>query len=322
MESFSRTLETYTGSYLAQRRRKRIAVALSLLASLILLSVIVIRLGKSGTFSKIAATQAIPKQRIIDDWTGKNWDAVFSESTASLASRPLDSFYLSMRGLSAFYKGMDLPEGEERAALIDETIITLRKAIATQARLPLAQVEYVLGKAYFFKGDAYFDEATKYLEQSISSGYLAADSREYLALAYYGLGDKANALMNFEKALEKSRADMLLIAAAKAYIENDLPVKAEALLLEAIANGKDELARENGRFLLSDIYKTRGDFQKASEQLNQILAKNDASAEAHYRLGLISQTQGDPVKARSEWRKAVSIDPMHASARQKLSEKL
>jgi tetratricopeptide (TPR) repeat protein len=217
---------------------------------------------------------------------------------------------------------MDLPEGEDRAALVDEAIVSLRKALATGGRMPRAQVEYVLGKAYFDKGDAYFDEAAKYMELSLASGYFASDSREYLALAYVGLGDKTGAVRNFEAALAKNRSDLLLIAAAKAYVDADMPVKAEALLLEVLANGKDDLAKENGRFVLGDVYKARGDNAKAEEQYLLILDKDPASAEAHYRLGLAYQISGDPIKARAEWRKAVSIDPMHAAARQKLSEKL
>jgi tetratricopeptide (TPR) repeat protein len=236
--------------------------------------------------------------------------------------RPLDAFYLSFRGLASFYKGMDLPEGEERAALVDETVVALRKALASGGRMPKAQVQYVLGKAYFDKGESYFDEAAKYLELSIASGYLASDSREYLALSYVELGNEAAAVKNFEAALAKSRSELLLIAAAKAYVEAKEPVKAEALLLEVLANGNDDLAKENGRFILGDIYKSRGDIGKAEEQYDAILSKNPASAEAYYRLGLVHQQMGDSIKARADWRKAVSIDPMHAAARQKLSEKL
>jgi tetratricopeptide (TPR) repeat protein len=322
MESFSRILENYTGSYLARRRRKRAIVALALVASALILAVIGIRLGKSGAFAKVAAGTAVSKSQVLKDWSAKKWDVVRSESLASLSVRPIDPFYLSFRGLASFYKGMELPSGEDRAALVDEAIVSLRKALAMSGRMPRAQVQYVLGKAYFDKGEYYYDEASKYLEMSIASGYLASDSREYLALAYVGLGDKASAVKNFEMALSKNRSDLLLIAAAKAYVEAQEPVKAEGLLLEVLANGKDDLAKENGRFLLGDIYKARGDIQKAEEQYQSILEKNPASAEAYYRLGLVHQQMGDPVKARAEWRKAVSIDPMHAAARQKLSEKL
>jgi tetratricopeptide (TPR) repeat protein len=322
MEPFARIIETRTGSYLARRRRKRVTTALALIASAALIGAIGIRLGRSGAFQKIGASRAVPKQKISSDWDAQKWDDVRSESLASLSAKPLDPFYLSFRGLAAFYKGMELPEGEDRAALIDEAVASLRKALAVGGRMPRAQVAYVLGKAYYDKGESYFDEAVKYLELSISSGYLGADSREYLALAYSGLKDKAKAIMYFEAALKDNRADLLLISAAKAYVEGGEAVKAEALLLELLGNGKDDLAKENGRFLLGEIFKARGDLAKAEEQYSSILEKDPASAEAHYRLGLVYQAMGDSIKARAEWRKAVSLDPMHAASRQKLSEKL
>jgi Tfp pilus assembly protein PilF len=322
MEFFSRKLENYTGSYLAKRRRRRITVTLVVVASAALLTAIGIRLAKSGAFEKVASGNAVPKAQILSDWSAQKWDLVRSESLSSLNVRPMDTFYLSFRGLASFYKGMDLPEGEDRAALIDEAVVSLRKALSVGGSMPKAEIEYVLGKAYYIKGDSYYDEAVKYLELSIASGYVASDSREYLALAYVGLGDPAKAVQSFDLALEHNRAELLLVAAAKAYVDAKDPVKAEALLLEALANGKDDVAKENGRFILGDIYRARGDLDKASEQYDLILSKDAASAEAHYRLGLVSQAKGDPIRARAEWRKAVSIDPMHAAARQKLSEKL
>jgi Uncharacterized protein conserved in bacteria len=321
MESFPRSLENYTGSYLAKRRRRRITAAIIVALAALILVAVGLRLEKAGVFEK-ASGSAVSKGKILADWNDKKWDLVRSESLSSLSARPMDAFYLSFRGLGSFYKGMDLPEGEERAALLDEAVISLRKALSTGGRMPKAQVEYVLGKAYYIKGDSYYDEAVKYLEASIADNYVASDSREYLALAYVGVGDGAKALKSFELALEHSRAELLLIAAAKAYIDAKDPVKAESLLLEALANGVDDVAKENGRFLLGDIYRDRGDLAKAEDQYDQILAKDPASAEAHYRLGLMAQIKGDPIRARAEWRKAVSIDPMHAAARQKLSEKL
>jgi len=264
----------------------------------------------------------VPRQKIILDWEAKKWNDVRAEANFSLTVKPLDAFYLSFRGLSAYYKGMDLPEGEERTGLLDEAVISLRKAITTKGEMPKAQVEYVLGKAYFAKGDSYFDEAVKYMELSIASGYFGVDSWEYLALAYVSLGYKAKAVKSFEVALSWSRTDLLLLSAAKAYLDFGQPIKAESLLLELLASGKDDLAKENGRFIMGDISKSRGNLSKAEEQYSLILAKNPSSSEAHYRIGIIYQIMGDSIKARAEWRKAVALDPMHVASRQKLAEKL
>jgi tetratricopeptide (TPR) repeat protein len=322
MKFISRTLDKYTGSYVARRRRRRITIALALIALAALSTAVCLRLGRSGAFARGEEGRPVPKREILADWSARKWHDARSKAAASLAAAPLDPFYLSFRGLAAFYEGMDLPEGEERSALVDESIASLRKAIATGGRIPLAQIQYVLGKAYYEKGEYFLDESATYMEASLASGYVAKDSREYLALAYSRLGQAAKAVASFESALAKDRSAPLLIAAAKAYVEARTPVKAEGLLLEAIASGTDEVAVENGRLLLGDIYRDRGDLGKAEELFSLVLEKDSGSAEAHYRLGLVWQARGDPIKARAEWRKAVSIDPMHAASRQKLTERL
>ena len=319
----SRSIDKHTGSYLARRRRKRITIALAVFATLGVAAGIIVRLERSGALAAAAAARPVPKKKVLDAWDARDWDSVRASSLASLASAPLDPFYLCFKGLASFYKAMELPEGEDRAALLDEAISSLRKSLVVAGRsTPRAQMQYVLGKAYYFKGPAYYDESAKFVESSIAAGYAAQDSREYLALAYAGLGEKDRAVGNFEAALASSRSELLLLAAARAYIDSGAKDKAEALLQEAVSTGSDELAREKCRFLLGDIYRERGDGAKAEAQYSLVLEKDPESAEAHFRLGLVYQDRGDPVKARAEWRKAVSLDPMHAAARQKLTEKI
>ncbi len=323
MESFSKTLDNYTGSYVAKRRRRRIiwvSVALLVLVAAILAVVFVgkAKTGKNGS-------HLVSKPKIISEWGSKNWDAVLADCGSSLVISPIDSFYLGFEGLASYYKGMELPEGEERAALIDQSITNLRKTLVDGSRgggLPRSQLEYVLGKAYYNKGKEYWDLCVKYIEASIKDGYLAEDSREYLGVAYSGLGDNKKAIENFNAALTRSKSDLLLIAAAQAYKEDNQQERAESLLLQALASSTDVIAREKCRFILADIYGSRQESNKAKEQLDMIVQENPDSAEGHYQLGLIFQKEGDPIHARAEWRRAVSIDPMHAGARQKLAEKL
>jgi tetratricopeptide (TPR) repeat protein len=322
MGLFSGKLNTYTGSYVARRRKKRLIIVFASLAIIAMAAIAVHQFGLKTAFVRAAEGKPVPKREILADWSGRKWGDVRSKSAASLAAVPLDAFYLTFRGLASYYEGMELPEGEERRKLIDECIIFLRKAIAVGGKMPLPQIQYVLGKAYYEKGDYYMDEAVSFIESARAGGYGAKDSNEYLALAYSRLGEKAKAVRAFETALADNRSPPLLLAAAKACIDVGETTKAEALLLEAISSGGDDVAAENGRFLLGDIYRSRGELDRASAQYSYILEKNPDSAEAHYRLGLIWQSKGDPIKARAEWRKAVSIDPMHAASRQKLSEKL
>ena len=43
------------------------------------------------------------------------------------------------------------------------------------------------------------------------------------------------------------------------------------------------------------------------------------SADAHYGLGVVYELQGDMIKARAEWRKALKFDPLHIKTRAKLN---
>jgi tetratricopeptide (TPR) repeat protein len=324
MESLSRTLDTYTGSYVAKRRRKRIIWGIVILAALLVAVGAIVYFGKNSPSSGKSGAVA-SKPAVLAAWRAKNWDVVLSSCSSSLSVVPLDAFYLGFSGLASFYKGVELPEGEERSALMDQTVTAIRKALVPGAHggsLPKADLEYVLGKAYYNKGEAYWDETVKYLEASIKDGYVGEDSREYLAVAYAGLGNNQKAIDNFNAALARKKSDLLLIAAARAYVNAGQNDRAESLLLEALSQSSDVLAREKGRFILADIYNGRGEVAKAKDQLNLVIAENPDSADAHYQLGLVYQKEGDPIHARAEWRRAVSIDPMHAAARQKLAEKL
>jgi tetratricopeptide (TPR) repeat protein len=313
--------DIYTGSFLEQRRRKRTTIVLATAALVITLTGMGVRLARSGRYAVYIDSRPVLKQRILSDWEAKRWNEVLAASQSSLASAPLDPFYLTFRGLAAFYKAAELPDGEDRTALLDDSIATIRKAKAVGGRMPRAQAEYVLGKAYFHKGKYYYDEAIKFLESSIVAGYEGADSREYLALAYAGLNDKVKAIANFDAALLKSRSELLL-AAGKAFLDSGNGTKAESLLKESLAIGTDALTREKCLFILADIYHSRGDSITAEAQYDLILEKNPESADAHFRLGILYQERGDPVRARAAWRRAIAIDPMHAASRQKLTEKL
>jgi len=322
MESFSRTLDNYTGSYLARRRRKRLVVSLSVLAVAVLVAGGVLQLTHAGFFAAHGSARRVAKHVVLADWNAKSWNKVIDETTTSLATAPLDPFYLMFKGFASFYKALELPEGDDRAALLDESVMALRKALATRRALPKAQIEYILGKAYYLKGFSYFDESVKYMEESIADGYGAPDTNEYLAMAYAGLDQKEKAVEYFKAALEKSKAELLLLAAAKTYIDMGDNSDAEPLLIEALASGKNAVVAEKCHFMLGAIYRAAGDAAKAEEQYDLVLQSDQNSAEAHYRLGLIYQDRGEAVRARAEWRKAVSINPSFAAAREKLTEKL
>ena len=110
-------------------------------------------------------------------------------------------------------------------------------------------------------------------------------------------------------------------AAAAAFVEAGDAAKGERLAAAALESTSDDFLAERGRFLLADIYRGNGRPDDALAQYEAIKALNGESADAWFYEGLVYSEAGDPIKARAAWRKAVSIDPMHTAARQKLSER-
>ncbi len=309
--------------YISRRRRVRIAVALSLVALAAFLLAIVGAAIDKGPFSSAGGSKPIPKSAILKVWNAKDYDSVLQSTGNSLGSKPIDPFYLVFNGFASFYKSVAMPESDERIALLDNSIISIRKALVSGRKIPVrAQAEYILGKAYYHKGSDYYDLAAEYLEASVNHGYVATDSHEYLGALYAGLHESSKALSHFEKALAAGKSDLLLLSTAKAYADAGETEKSENLLKEIIASGTDALIREKAGLLLGRIFLGRREFARAEELFGAVLSKNPDSADAYYELGLVYLEKGEPVRARAAWRKAVSIDPMHLASRQKLSEKL
>ncbi len=267
--------------------------------------------------------RAVPDaDRVLEAWSEKDYEKVLTLSAEGLEFRPLDPFFLVMKGFASFYRGVGETDGEIRLRYMDDAVFALRKAM-TSANVPFRpQVLYVLGKSYYHKGPFYMDEAVRFLESSLAEGYPAGDTLEYAAVAYSSLGSHQKSVEAFERALAAGKTDLLLLAASRAYLRAEQPEKAEIAALEALSMTEDAVVREKSRFLLGELYIGRKDYRQAEKQYNLVLETNPDSADAHYRLGLIWQERGDSVRARAEWRKAVFLDPMHTAARQKLAERI
>lgn len=275
-----------------------------------------------------ARNPEIPSEdSILAAWNAKDYDEVLALCGEGLERFPLDPFRLVLRGFASFYRGVGETDGEVRLRYMDDAVFSLRKALTSQSVPFRGQVDYVLGKAYYHKGPYYMDEAVRYLETAILESENRGepppqDILEYSAVAYSVLGDPARSVAAFEKALARGKTDLLLLAAARAYDLNGQKDKAEISALDALSLTEDSLVREKARFLLGALYMERKDYGLAEEQYNLVLEMNPESADALYHLGLIWQEKGDPVRARAAWRKAVSLDPMHTAARQKLAERI
>ncbi len=294
-----------------------ITCALSIVAYLLVSSIG----GQSGAPAE--AAKSFSKTKILETWASGDRAATLDMARASLEASPLDPFYLSFNGIAAYYLTSEKPEGDEKQNLLDESVFSLRKAIASGGKLPVkAQVEYVLGKAYFQKGSPWYDLAAKYLAKSGKDGYKGNDSEQYLGLSYAGLQNHELAVEHFENALKQGQSDVLMVSAAVSYKALGNKEKTLELLSNAVSSASDALIVQKARFMLGEMAMEDGELAKAGELYQAIIDTDPRSAEAWYRLGLVAEALKDPIKARAAWRKASSIDPNHIEARRKLADRL
>lgn len=299
----------------------RIGVGAAIVALLALAAYLTLAPMNSRSVQKPG--KAYAKAKILDAWKQGDMASTLEMTRASLESLPLDPFYLSFDGISAYYASSEKPESDEKQSLLDEAVFSLRKAMASGGKLPVkAQVEYVLGKAYFQKGQPWFDLAAKYLEKAKIDGYEGKDTEQYLGLSFAGMQNHEEAVKHFENALKQDSSDILMLSAAISYKEIGNLEKAGEMLSNAVASSTDAVVAQKARFMLGEMAMQRGELSKAQALYQSIIDTDPRSAEAWYRLGLISEALKDPIKARAEWRKATSIDPNHIEARKKLADRL
>jgi tetratricopeptide (TPR) repeat protein len=262
------------------------------------------------------------RSALIDYWTTGNYAESFRLSGLLLQKAPMDYFFLTVHGYSAYQLAFSRISAAETVRYIDGCIAALRKAILTPEGGHDGRVYYVLGKAYYFKGEEYADSCARYLEKARASSWEANDIAEYLGLSYARLGDYRASVSAFAQALTiagDSPPGTLLLAIARSYIELDENAVAETYLLRCLETSKDINSIVEARLLLGGILRDRGDYQAAENQYLSILGESGEMAAARHELGELYFAQGDTARARSEWRKANRIDPAYAPSIERIN---
>ena len=268
----------------------------------------------------------IPARKdLLQLWASNQFEELYQISGEQLLQKPLDYFLLTIHGFSAYQLAIAQINNFSMLTYIDNCIWSLRKALLLKEGREDGRLFYVLGKAYYYKGTGYGDLAVKYLEKSGETGYWEKDIPEYLGMSYINIKDYSSSISAFAGALNNtagsgsSPSDTLLLSIANSYIALDEDDAAYAYLARCLEVSKDSKIISAARLSLGDILFRRGDLDGAEEQCVRVINETGGSADAHYRLGEIYSRQGEPVRARAEWRRAVQIDPSHASARSRLN---
>ncbi len=247
-------------------------------------------------------------------WNNRLYDEVIARADQTLQEDPLEISALVYRGFAYFYKAVAEVNLEDRLPFLEQSVITLRRALLVDNPWQ-AETDYVLGKAYYHKGKYYYDLAVRYLEKALAAGFQSEDIYDYLGLACTQLDQVERGLSYFQVALQNHPTDMLLLMIGQSYLQLKDSGQAEEYLIRALNKTEDPAVEKKSRFLLGQLYFQSGQYLKAKEEYNRILELDSGSADAHFYLGEIYLKMNDPVRARAEWRKTLVLDPSHYGAR-------
>jgi tetratricopeptide (TPR) repeat protein len=288
--------------------------------SIIFAGVVVVALGLFWTTSHFLKqnSSSASQVSILELWNNGSYDEILQNSREQLKRTPLEAGMLIFSGFANFHKGVAEDTIEKKLPLINETVIDLRKALLLP-NVPLQpEIHYILGKAYFHKGKYYADLAILHLLKAQQMGYSASDMNEYLGLSYSLVARFSDASTYFLKAVESTPSDLLFWTLGQTYFQMQRYDDAVKYLRQAIDKTKSKPLEQRCRFLLGEIFTKTKQFDLAQVEYQTILDKNPNSADAHFYLGEIALAQGNKDLARSEWRRAFKIDPLHFNANQRL----
>ena len=270
-------------------------------------------------FEKSSTVGALKKA-----WSAYDYNAVYDISRKLLLQHPMNNTALTYRGYACFYIAVSALETSDAQNYLDEAINSLRLAFLGARQSLVPQIEYMLGKSYFYKNTIssyyYADLAATYLSRAAAHGYKADDIPEYLGLSYAALGMPMESISAFTEALLVRESYMLLLSIAEQYYKAGQAAAAKQYLFRIKNETEDMSLALKSMNLLGTIYTEEENFDDAQKEFENILQKNKNSADAYYGLGVIYEKQGNLVKARSLWRKALKIQVNHPGALAKFAD--
>ncbi len=308
-------------SIVVRRKTKILARLLVLFLFIICVSALLFFISKFFTKSNTSSTPT--NKTITSLWDKSEYEQVYSQTGILLEENNFNETALLYRGLSSFYLAISQTDTVLAQTYLDEGIHNLRMALHFASINVKPQISYILGKAYFQRNlfssyHYYADLAIEYLEQAAAMGYESTDIPEYLGLSYANLGLTQKSIDAFTKALLVRESDILLLAIAQQYISNSNLEIAKQYLFKVSKESTNDILILKSKLLLAQIYVEEQRYDEALQEYAAILEKDVDNADAYYGVGVIYEAQGDSVKARAEWRKALKIQGNHQGAIKKL----
>ena len=299
-----------------------------LIPVILITSLIVIVLGFSIFFTvrkiKNYLNTSVTVTSLTKSWQEYDYEKVYDISRQILESKPFNNTALTYHGYASFYLAVSQIDTSLSQSFLDEAINSIRLALYNANKQLIPQLQYMLGKSYFYKNTItsyyYADLAIKYLTLAKENGYEADDIPEYMGLSYAALGKPMESISSFTEALLIRESDSLLLSIAEQYYKIGQTAAAKQYLYRIKKDSTDDSLILRSMNLLASIYIDEKNYSDAKIELNYILEKSPNSADAYYGMGIIYEKQGDLVKARAEWRKALKLQINHQGALNKLAQ--
>ncbi|MBN1523728.1 MAG: tetratricopeptide repeat protein [Spirochaetales bacterium] len=243
---------------------------------------------------------------------------IITQCDAILEEKPIDARALFYRGSAYYFLAHPQLPPETRQENLTQALISLRRARLSQTKKYTPEITYLLGKIYFHKKRYFYDCAIEYLEKSLELGYKGSDTYEYLAIAFEESGVIDRSIEYLLRAYSEDQKDIYLFFLAKYYAKSGDTKNAKEYLGQTLKLSKNIELQTEARFLLGELLFNERDYKNAEKLYKDILAENDTSAEAHFRLALVYEKYGDYAQYRYELRRTLENDPSHSGARNRL----
>lgn len=256
---------------------------------------------------------------VYKDWNAGDYSSCHEKTSRILERRPLDGAALAMNGFSAYYLFTGQTDVADERSYLEEAITSLRKAWYRVAEEEKPEIAYVLGKSYYQKGFYYADLSLKFLFYVLDSGLTYPDIPEFCGLSFSLLEEYETAAEYFTMALAQNPSDLLLYTLAETYSKIPDNGKAKQYFTETLRVTNDDLLKLRCHNAMGGIFLAEKRYDEAAAEFESVIETDPDSADAYYGLGVIHESQGDIVKARAQWRRALRLDPSHPGAREKLS---
>jgi len=253
-------------------------------------------------------------------YDSKNYLELIDKMDNELKNNSLRVEYLIYRGFSYYLLGEAEKDVNKRSLYFSLSIIDLRRSLAVGVADNIApDVYFCIGKIYYFYGRSYYNQSIDYLKKSLSYGNERVDLLYVLGLVYSNISNYEESNKVFKRSLDIEYSDIVSIAVALNYYRSSDFNNAEKYINKVLENKSSDKIKETALITLAEIQLNKKEYEKALFTLNSVTELNENNADAFFLRGEIYFIYyKDNIRARSEWRKTLSINPSHIKAYRRL----